>query len=805
MEIYKNSLPAQLDALDSAARVQPKSSIERAENDKRISQLVVNILDSLPKSETHIEDKILLLEHIFVAIDHIQSKEIQGDLKNLVLLKLNMLPPGDKIAIQLKDVMKNVANAQSIKDIQNIYSDLEKAAPFIKSEEAHPEVKAQFLSVCDKLSTRLLNKSLVQGTPEHPRPLDKEINWKSRVQMAASIRSLASNCSVGADALKMSKFNSSDVPQLAMVGNKMDPGVHYQNVDSQAVVGNQVSLSRRILLNADKTPSETRTQMRLQLSPKAREEMNSNLLALMGDKQEFARALEAHFGTKVTISEKTVNYEISDSPGDHKGISSFIESKATFGTFISIELEGIGQVLIGREDMAVGDKAQAEESTKGRYTAHHTILVRLKDGLVEENKLNASTQFNKMHQLLSAVGLSSVLTNSSPEEKNKAQVMHIIGEYLPHLAVQLGNNSAFLEMNPQKMRDYCVYLLPKESADGAITQSEMRDIFEEELKAGVKSEKTILGNEVSKLSKVADKIRSEGALGFFAGINSNPAVVASVLKTGCMSSDVRNSIGFKFPSTCQEDAITAGNEAVFLRLATEGGVEQMNKGAVKLSDCPYIQTYQMVVSLDVANMPNNKMHGNSYGIGNPLAEIVMRDSKGQVTSRVSGTKILKAENPIQYTRAQNQKFTVDNEVMLRIGALSPQHIEKITYQDPRKALLQFLVDKEAPEALTSEITSLISKGAKLDSVKKDIELFLKDKGLLEEKDNWNKTAKVLNIVGMKSDFNFGSDLQNYLINPKQALIDELNKLGLIDKDGRIYGKPIESFIVEANTLSKELF
>jgi hypothetical protein len=204
-------------------------------------------------------------------------------------------------------------------------------------------------------------------------------------------------------------------------------------------------------------------------------------------------------------------------------------------------------------------------------------------------------------------------------------------------------------------------------------------------------------------------------------------------------------------------------------------------------------------------MPNNKMHGNSYGIGNPLAEIVMRDSKGQVTSRVSGTKILKAENPIQYTRAQNQKFTVDNEVMLRIGALSPQHIEKITYQDPRKALLQFLVDKEAPEALTSEITSLISKGAKLDSVKKDIELFLKDKGLLEEKDNWNKTAKVLNIVGMKSDFNFGSDLQNYLINPKQALIDELNKLGLIDKDGRIYGKPIESFIVEANTLSKELF
>lgn len=717
----------------------------------------------------------------------------------------------DEIIIcELNHLMAQVESATSMSEISQLASELERMTVFLKTEQATPELKKQFLTVCDQFSSRLINHQQYKGTQSQQLPLDGTRNWSDRIELSAKIRKLAASFLVGAAVLKMESFESANVPNMALVGNKMDPGIYYQNIDSQLIKDNQVVITRRKVFNSGAI--ETRTQMKLQLTAEARKNLDVTLQSLSDTK--FVQALGRQFGAQIKVTENVnVNYEVSQSPASHGGIIEFKESSANFAHMTCIDIEGVGQILIGKEDMHITGNKEPQESSRGRYLAHHTVIVRLKnDPSTDEQAIDISTQINQMHQLFSAVGLSSILTTGTVEERQKSRVLQIIETYLPHLAVPLKNSGDFISRDALAMQQFCLELLPEtaNTDQGEITQQEMKAIFKEEMEE-LRTEKTIIGNEIPKLKGVAHRMRDEGAVGFFAGIHTSPGIVASLLKNGGLSADTRSSIGFKFPSTCQEDALTGGNEAIFVRLATKGAISHMGQKKAKLSDAPYIQTYQMIASLDAANLPHNSMHHNSFGLINPLAEVVIK--KDNDSTVVSGRKILESENPIQFTKKQQQNFTIDNEVMLRIGALNPQYIQKITYQDSRKELINFLETNSYPSESLKKIFEnpedskekrVLKNGNIPNDVKLEIIDFLKKNKLVIEKDNWNKTEKYLSI-NINSEFKFGDNLEAYFIDPRLALIQELNKLQLIDGDNKIYGKPVEDFIVETNTLTEKLF
>lgn len=806
--LHNNVINSCLNQIDTLKK---DTSLSHRQMDAKIKSIVLDQLSSIEKEVENIPeyDRPELASRVFAAISTISSPKDKIELQEKLLLTLNMLSKEDKVGHQLRYLMSNVKSATQFNQIEALKVSLEEIANYLRVSDTPPHLKAQFLSVCDQFSHRLLDDKQWQGTATNPHPLDGNANWNQRVMLAAGVRHLASICPVGAKTLQMDTFKSSSAPQIALIGKKMDPGVHYQHIDSQDIKGNQVAITRRNVIpqaqggKGEQPQPETRTQLNFHLTEHARLKLDVTLNAMQN--QDVGNALGAHFGTKVTVKEDVqVNYEISQSGLDHKGITEFKESGTNFAKMTSIEFEGIGQILIGNEDMSVSSKADSGESTKGRYVAHHTVIVRLKDHANDDDELGFSAQFQRMHQLLAAVGLSSVLTSDTPEVRQKNQVMHIIETYLPSLAIQIRNGSDFPNLTADDLKTFCDEILPAQSETG-MTQSAMKSIFDLELQEGKHSEVTTLGNEVPKLSTVAAKMKEQGAVGFFAGISGGPGVVASVLKTGPLASDTRSAMGFMYPSTCQEDAITGGNEAVFVRVATEGGIKQMEEGKSKLSQSPYINTYQMIVSLEAANLPSNMMHHNHFGLINPHAEIVVKTNEGEV--KVSGAELLQTEDPITFAKNENEHFSPDNECMLRVQALNPQYIQKITYQDPRKALLIHLRDNGCPQDLVEKMEQKMTEGGNIEGdLQKGIEKFLQEKGLVTKKtDKWSQKEYDA-LTQMKSEFDFGEKLTAFFVDPKAALIKELKSNGIIDENNLVFGqKRVDEFIVETETLTKELF
>ncbi|MDB2613544.1 hypothetical protein N9Y92_00100 [Chlamydiales bacterium] len=647
----------------------------------------------------------------------------------------------------------------------------------------NPEQAALLLKNCDDFSRLLLDQSVSIG------PLRSNNNTQEmtdRMELAVEIRHACSSVPLDGKSLGMSDFSSTKAVSMTLIGCEMNTGTYCQDIDAAAVHQNQVQLTRVQKQSGEK--EVLRTQLRFQLNPIKEKHLQRSLPAF--DDAQFVEILSSQMGAKVTVQHDVkVPYEISESTSRDGKPVKVTESKAEFGNFTSIKIEGIGEILIGSEDM---------ESGQGRYIAHHTVLVRVEDSKLDESQLNTSDQLNKMNQLLATVGLSEVLTKSSTDGVKKARVMAVIEAYLPSLVMSIKLSENYINFDADALiRDVCE-LLP-ENNEAGVGKTGMKEIFAKELEGEPKFEVDSFGNRHILLSSVVDNMRKEGALGFFAGVHSDPRVVTSVLTSGMLSSDARSSAGFKYPSTCQEDAITMGNGAVFARLATKGTIEKMQSGDLHLNECPYINTYQVVVDLDIAALPSNRMHHNSFGLMNPQAEV------GEGNDKVSGVQVLESQDPIEFTKQQNRNPTGDNEVMVRVGAISSGHIKRVVYQNPQKALVQYLQDKKAPKNLTDKIHQQIQKGGGIDGeLKGAIEKFLSNEGLLEEKvNNWG--GKTVEIKGFQSKFAFANDLGSLLVDPKKALITSMQEGNLIDGENKFNGILIDDFIVEAEVYTEDLF
>lgn len=782
-----------------------------------------------------------IIQRLHGIISHTQSSD-----RSLLMNKLDQVShfsEKDKYSYEINQIMDEVNSAGDISQIRNALQELKQVGQYLSiSRDDCLELHTQFLTICDRFAERLIDRTQHHGhgpDDDHSQlqartyPLDGNENYQARLGMAAEIRKLAASHPVAPALLGMDTISSRNPVDIVLIGNKMDTGTHYHNIDSQKLRNNQLVITRREIQDPQSPANQIRTELKFQLTPLARTNLNQTLNLYLNP--QFVQFLSQEFESPIVITQNAkANYEVSLSPANHNGPVVFEESKANYANMVSIEVKGLGQILIGNEDMSVPDNNGEEtisKGTKGRYLAHHTVLVRVYNAPPEDT-IDASEQMKKMHKLLSLAGLSSALTQGSKEEQQKQRVIQIIDTYLPHIGILMNHNSQVFLMNAEERQQLCLELLtqfqPRENEEGNITVEEMRTIFERELSGNLQYENTPVGKEVPKLTGVAERMREKGACGFFAGIAGGPRVVVSMLKNGGFSADTRSSLGFKFPSTCQEDAITGGNEAIYLRLATEGTINQMTSGNIKLSNAPYINNYQMIVDLDVANFPHNRMHHNSFGLINPSATVVI--SRGDKASEVvSGEQLLLSESPMHFTEEENRNPSLDNEFMIRTGVLNPQHITKITYQDPRLDLINLLrlhgypeddLDKlfveEKPDKAPIDIASAVPHASSASDARRKLKLgnisdveqnkiqeFLIVKGLIENKENWNKEKYL--ALKIKPEFQSEDDLKFYFSDPKPILVQELQNANLIDKHGKIYGKSIDEFIVETRSLTRSLF
>ncbi|MCE5319395.1 MAG: hypothetical protein LLG04_18775 [Parachlamydia sp.] len=723
-------------------------------------------------------EKAREVSQLKVTISQISTDKVRYEMEDLFTDHLEQPQTHAQIERRLNSFMQEVNTATSFSDIGKKEQLLAKIGTDLQKGGTPSQLKVQYLKVCDAFSQRLLEKTFVAGSTK---PLEMPQHGDAQVALAAQVRAHAAKLPANDPTqASMASFQSSQAPEMVLIGKRMDTGVTYPKVDSHSVKGNEVVLSRRAL---DNQPGQMRTELRFQLTPSARRNLD---LSVFKD-ANFLVHLSKALGNQVNARNVSVKYEISQSSATDKGPITVKESEAEFAKMVAIELPGVGQILIGAEEMASPDfktGTQPPESTKGRYVAHHTVIVRLYEGSRDEGHVDNAAQLEKMHRLLATAGLSHVISQATSDDINKAHLLQVIETYLPDLIVPIQNYSELPNLNAEQLQKFCLELLPKERREAT------ERLINQEMMAGAQVEKTPLGNQVTKLRSVADNMRRAGAVGFFAGISGGPAVVTSMLKVGGLSSHERGYAGFTRPPTCQEDALSGGNDAIFVRMATEGGFRKLQADQRNLSAFDWISTFQMVVSLDAANLPHNRMHHNSFGIKSPVAEIVT------TKEHVSGVEVLRSDDPVTFAEKQNSNFTLDNELMLRTGALDPKYIQKIVYQDPRKLLPAFLKKHGCPQELVEKLEARVQKGGTIETyLKASVIDFLRVKGLVSIKQDWSKKDYLgLNKIqdpnlAFGAGFNFGDNVDNYFEDPRENLIKELHKNGLINDNGRIMGKP----------------
>ena len=687
---------------------------------------------------------------------------------------------------RLKKFGKQLRACQSFQEVEYLGESLShykkilvEAKPFSKIQEVTNPLNLLLLKACDQFSRQLLTRILLDKK-EHP--LSEANNWEKRLVLAAQVRTLAAATPIRFH--EMEEFSADQITPLTLAGKKMDPGIHYHPVDSNHLLNNRATLSQRIVYSHN-NEKKVRWEFRCQLSHLTREQLSSSIQAFRDE--AFIRILSKECGCqiKITNGEKVYYESALSNPDEPK--AEFKEGKADFANMIKIDFEGIGEVFIGDEAI----------TPSFRSLSHHSLLVRLYEQAPDsmEGKIGQE-RMEKMHRALALLGLSEILHKGSMEQVRRNQVLQIVDIYLPHLSYPLGHSIDFQGLSSTQLQKEIVDLLP-DKHETEITKNAMREIFKSELSHPPQLETSPLGSQFIKLYRVAELVHQEGAVGCFAGVHDNPGVVASVIKTGLISSHERNYAGFPYASTCQEDSITGGNESVFVRLATGKMLEKMADGSMKLAECPYIQTYQIIVSLEIFNLPHNRMHTNSFGLINPLAEIVTKENKS-----ISGASVLRSESPQIFVRSQNEDPTLDNEIMIRTGALSPLYIQKILYQDPREELLAYLKKHDAPLELLGKIENVINHGGVIDRL--EIEDFLEKNHLKVESRDW-RGHSILKLKDWKSEFNFPDRLDALLHDPKAELINELRKNNLISEDNKIYGRQIENFIVKTKILKEEYF
>jgi len=370
----------------------------------------------------------------------------------------------------------------------------------------------------------------------------------------------------------------------------------------------------------------------------------ASIQSLAGELQRSVSYLPQEYRAVTCRYENTI-YPIFQDGAYHEAEGYNLSSGSTAHDLV-IEFQGIGRIKLG------GDR-----SCVSGYTSVS----------VELDNVSDPHNLERMHTMLSLLGLNTVVAKSHSSDVARTKVFHLFRSYFPKTSFEMENNLTFFEMPVKTLVQKIIEKQP-----------EMQEIFAKyfihhsELLA---EEEIYPGFPMVKIEDFGEQVRQHGGVGLATHItggnfDQQAENVCRICTYGFISSKDRYQRGLITPgSSIPEDFKSGGADCVFTRLITRGMIGQ-GASKIQLMAQP-TGSIQLFFSTDAMGLCG------TYGYGS---------DRWGTRSHQDATYFTR-KNLLELTQSLSADEDCQNEVMIR-GRLSPRYIRSVVVQsDEDKARL----------------------------------------------------------------------------------------------------------------------
>ena len=363
-------------------------------------------------------------------------------------------------------------------------------------------------------------------------------------------------------------------------------------------------------------------------------------------------------GKKVSVSDgKSVYYPFEGDSYNTKSPSTSFDA----GPTKIIHIEGVGTIQVGN------DSQWGSEVNKIKI-------------ILEKNCSSSELQ-----QALSLLGLTSILLPSSEEDQKKLKINSIVHFFYPRFAAENDHLSTYHLNTTEDHLKYIRNQLGDDAVDKILHHLSTSDEHE-----------TLPGEKHVCLATFSEEAEMLGARATMCGIGykkdfqTASEQLASIMTMGLLATQERYESGMIIAGASPADDFKENAaDSVFLRLITQSAIDQNSELSTSTNLGGNIQIYPHVKVLNYMPYFHTK---DNYGARNP--ESVRR-----------GDFYRERPGALEFISSNQRTWVENNEVMLK-KRLSPDHITLITYQDPRKVL----VDEIEQAILAGTISSNLFDG-----------------------------------------------------------------------------------------------
>lgn len=227
-------------------------------------------------------------------------------------------------------------------------------------------------------------------------------------------------------------------------------------------------------------------------------------------------------------------------------------------------------------------------------TMYNRIVVRM-----DEDKV-----LSDFYELLALLELEESLELSGPEDLERLKIGHLFRTFYPRESLPFERSEAFFLFPLEQLKEKIIEMVP-----------EMEGVFDRCL--GLMTPEEILPGKLRyRIHGLAQRAFEKGARGLTAAITGAYSdqdlfeKIASILKTGMMSSETRKSLEiFSQGLSSSADFYSGGADSVFTQMVTE---KDCSKGA-SFGDFYYTSDARLLISLDVLETGTYQYLEDSYG------------------------------------------------------------------------------------------------------------------------------------------------------------------------------------------------
>jgi hypothetical protein len=411
-------------------------------------------------------------------------------------------------------------------------------------------------------------------------------------------------------------------------------------------------------------------------------------------------------------------------------LSSVVQDGAVpMGTALVVHFPGIGKVEIGDDVFA---------------TLNESVRITLEPNVT----------MNQLKDILILTGLGALVSESTHVSEEKLKAHTILHALYPRIAARMESPRHY----SMSMEDFLKAVEIEGDKEGV--GRGVRVV--EEIRANLDKLSKIEiapGRYTYRMSELDKEVYLEGGLGFVSGVGDKQSVentstiMAALIQGGMLSSQMRYGLGIlKGGDSVPQDHQSKAADSVFTRLITRNAL------GFSIAKTPLRGNYQILWNLSIANRLPYCHRRDSYGCRNMKLPRFGQDYEDRPSL-------------LEHVRENQKAWLPDNEVMFK-NYLGPENIAGISYQDPRKELLQELLARNPnffPENVNTE-------ARRLDYIS-------------------SNKGEAINVMGEKWQ-GFSIDT-HWCVDPKQSLVDKLYALNIRE----INGVAVEDFIVERNEYS----